>query len=124
MRVGELGLVAFDYRTRFSELLAHRIKRLREHSEFVTAGNGFALTEVALGDRACALGKKTQRRGQSFAQNKGQRKRGQEREQQRERKRKPIQIAQALPRQQQFLVFALAGLHNFRVERELLRHRL
>ena len=113
LRVLQFALLGFDRHARVAQLPRHAIKALREHAQFVFAGEFGARFEVAFGDRFGAFGQHFERRGKArrLQDRRAQGREQSEHQHQRERDRK--NLAQARAREHQFLVIAIALAHRF-----------
>ena len=120
----ELRLLLPDIGARIIELACHARKRLGQYAEFIRAGDFVNRRKVALCHCLGALGQQGQWRRQPAGKVKRSGNRGEQGEQQCERQRHGVDVAQALARQRQFRIVAIAGLDIFRARGELLRHRL
>src|SRR6185437_2571330 len=104
---------------RFGQLRGHRIERLGEDTELVTALHRMPAAEVALRDSARALGQKTQRSAHLTGEHDGEPERGKKREQQRQGQRESIKALQRNAGKRYLLVVAVAGLHFLGIELQL-----
>ena len=117
-------VVALGLRACLGELQRHRVEGLGQHANLIARSNRRALAVVAAGHRARAFHEHSERGRKPVGALERERQRREQREQERQGERHAVEPLQAPPRQGEFLVFAISGLHRFRILRQLLRHRL